>query len=155
MEKADCIVVGAGPSGTACAISLAQKGFETVLLERARQPGEKNVASAVVFTPVLEQIVPEYLQEAPLERKIGDHAFVYLTDEGYGQLKMRFPEHYRQKRVFLQPGGKHSTGVYAFATAEYGQDTGSRSAKFKEDKRATQTGVTIKEALKWMYREKE
>ena len=47
MEKADCIVVGAGPSGTACAISLTQKGFKTVLLERARQPGEKNVASAV------------------------------------------------------------------------------------------------------------
>ncbi len=100
MEKADCIVVGAGPAGAACAISLARKGFETVLLERARQPGEKNVASAVVFTPVLEQIVPEYLQEAPLERKIGDHAFVYLTGEGYGQLRMRFPEHYQQNLAF-------------------------------------------------------
>ncbi len=60
MEKVNCVVVGAGPAGAACALSLARKGIETVLLERGTRAGEKNVASSVLFTPVLEKIIPEF-----------------------------------------------------------------------------------------------
>lgn len=100
MEKVNCVVVGAGPAGAACAISLAEKGMETVLLERGMKAGEKNVASSVLFTPVLEKLVPDFLKEAPLERKIGDHAFVYMTENNQMQLKMRFQEHYDSNLAF-------------------------------------------------------
>jgi electron transfer flavoprotein-quinone oxidoreductase len=70
MDKTTCIVVGAGPAGTACAYSLAKKGIETILLERAREPGEKNVAAFVLFTAVLEHLIPDFLDDAPFERNI-------------------------------------------------------------------------------------
>ena len=60
MDKVHCIVVGGGPAGAACAYGLSKKGIETVLIERGRSPGEKNVASFVLFTDVLESIVPSF-----------------------------------------------------------------------------------------------
>lgn len=100
MEKVKCIVVGAGPSGSACALSLARKGIETVLLERASEVGESNTASSVLFTPVLEKIVPEYKEEAPLERKIDEHSFAYLTGDDYMQMRMRFRNHYENDLAY-------------------------------------------------------
>jgi electron transfer flavoprotein-quinone oxidoreductase len=70
MDKVSCIVVGAGPAGAACAHALARKGIEVVLLERGREPGEKNVASFVLLTPVLEYLIPDFRDKAPLERNI-------------------------------------------------------------------------------------
>jgi len=70
MDKVKCIVVGAGPSGSACAYTLAKKGIEVVLLERGRTPGEKNVAAFVLITPVLDYLIPDWRERAPLERRI-------------------------------------------------------------------------------------
>jgi electron transfer flavoprotein-quinone oxidoreductase len=70
MDKTTCIVVGAGPAGAACAYALATKGIETVLLERGREPGEKNVAAFVLFTDVLEHLIPDFMDDAPFERNI-------------------------------------------------------------------------------------
>lgn len=70
MDKVNCIVVGAGPAGAACAHALAKKGIEVVLLERGGEPGEKNVASFVILTPVLEYLIPDFRDKAPLERNI-------------------------------------------------------------------------------------
>ncbi len=41
-EKFDCIVVGAGPAGTACAYELAKAGVNVLLLERGEYPGAKT-----------------------------------------------------------------------------------------------------------------
>jgi len=70
MDKVKCIVVGAGPAGAACAHALARKGIEVVMLERGGEPGEKNVASFVILTPVLEYLIPDFRDKAPLERNI-------------------------------------------------------------------------------------
>jgi len=70
MDKTTCIVVGAGPAGTACAYSLAKKGIDTVLLERAREPGEKNVAAFVLFTSALEYLIPDFMDDVPIERNV-------------------------------------------------------------------------------------
>jgi flavin-dependent dehydrogenase len=56
MDKVHCIVAGGGPAGAACAYGLSKKGIETVLIERGRSPGEKNVAPVVLFTDVLESL---------------------------------------------------------------------------------------------------
>jgi menaquinone-9 beta-reductase len=41
MERADVVVVGAGPAGTAAAISVARAGREVVLVDKARFPRDK------------------------------------------------------------------------------------------------------------------
>ncbi|MEW6553406.1 MAG: FAD-dependent oxidoreductase [Actinomycetota bacterium] len=93
MDKAQCVVVGAGPAGSACALSLARKGIETVLLERGQRAGEKNVASFVLMTPVLDRLVPDFRDEAPLERLVSDHCLVYLGEKDMLQLRWRMQEH--------------------------------------------------------------
>jgi electron transfer flavoprotein-quinone oxidoreductase len=42
----DCIVVGAGPAGSAAALQMGREGLDVVLLERGNRPGEKNVMSS-------------------------------------------------------------------------------------------------------------
>jgi len=81
MDRVECVVVGAGPAGSACAIGLARKGVETVLVDRGRYAGEKNVASFVLFANVLETIIPNYREEAPLERIGSDTGFICLLDK--------------------------------------------------------------------------
>ena len=91
MDKVSCIVVGAGPAGAACAHALAKKGIEVVLLERGSQPGEKNVASFVIITPVLEYLIPDFRDKAPLERNIirfetvaiGKHDYKVFQNQSY------------------------------------------------------------------------
>ncbi len=70
MDKVTCIVVGAGPAGSACAYALARKGIETVLLERGRVPGEKNVSSFVLYTSELKRLIPEFRKDLPFERTV-------------------------------------------------------------------------------------
>ena len=70
MDKVTCIVVGAGPAGSACAFALAQKGIETVLFERGRVPGEKNVSSFVLYTSELKRLIPDFRQDLPVERNV-------------------------------------------------------------------------------------
>jgi electron transfer flavoprotein-quinone oxidoreductase len=65
----DCIVVGAGPAGTA-ALQMARDGLDVVLLERGVRPGDKNVMSGVLLTHILATFVPDYRTRAPLERRI-------------------------------------------------------------------------------------
>lgn len=91
MDKVKCVVVGAGPAGAACAHALARKGIEVVLLERGSVPGEKNVASFVILTPVLEYFIPDFRDRAPLERNIirfetatiGKYDYKVFQDQSY------------------------------------------------------------------------
>ena len=95
MDKATCIVVGAGPAGAACAHALAKKGIDTVMLERGREPGEKNVAAFVMFTAVLEHLIPDFMKDAPFERNIirtdqvllGERDVKLLTSFNYERLE--------------------------------------------------------------------
>lgn len=81
MDKTTCIIVGAGPAGSACAYSLAKKGIESVTLERARVPGEKNVASFVLFTSVLKHLIPNFMDDIPLERNVIRRDHVILGEK--------------------------------------------------------------------------
>jgi len=126
MDKTTCIVVGAGPAGAACAYALAKKGIETVLLERGREPGEKNVAAFVLFTAVLEHLIPEFMDDAPFERNVirtdqvllGEKDVKLLTSFNYERLdhpisftafRGRFDPWFAQKAVDV--GAQLVTGM--------------------------------------------
>lgn len=64
------VVVGAGPAGTAAAYNLAKAGLEVVLLERGDYPGAKNVMGGVLYRQMMDDIIPEFWKEAPVERHI-------------------------------------------------------------------------------------
>ncbi|MCG6909332.1 MAG: FAD-dependent oxidoreductase [Deltaproteobacteria bacterium] len=78
MDKVTCIVVGAGPAGSACALALARKGVETVLFERGRVPGEKNVSSFVLYAAELKRLIPDFRKDLPFERMVVRTDQVYL-----------------------------------------------------------------------------
>ena len=69
-DKFDVIVVGAGPAGTTAAYVLAKAGVEVLLVERANYPGAKNVFGGILYTPVLNRLIPEFWEEAPVERHV-------------------------------------------------------------------------------------
>ncbi|MBX5437123.1 MAG: FAD-dependent oxidoreductase [Alicyclobacillaceae bacterium] len=69
-ERFDVVVVGAGPAGTAAAYTAAQGGLKVALIERGEFPGAKNIFGGVLYRKHLEDIIPEFWKEAPLERTI-------------------------------------------------------------------------------------
>lgn len=80
-EKFDCIVVGAGPAGTTCAYLLAKGGLNVLLLERGEYPGSKNVMGGVLYRQMLDEIIPGFYKEAPLERPIVEQRFMLMDKE--------------------------------------------------------------------------
>lgn len=76
----DCIVVGAGPAGSSAALQLARDSLDVVLLERGNRPGEKNVMSGILITDKLVELIPDFEDRAPLERRItSGYVMHYLT----------------------------------------------------------------------------
>ncbi|ULL13142.1 FAD-dependent oxidoreductase [Paenibacillus sp. H1-7] len=80
-EKFDCIVVGAGPAGIACAFELAKAGVHVLLLERGEYPGSKNVMGGVLYRKMMEDVIPDFYKEAPIERPIVEQRFMMLDKE--------------------------------------------------------------------------
>ncbi|MES2227388.1 MAG: FAD-dependent monooxygenase [Pseudomonadota bacterium] len=80
VEKFDAIVVGAGPSGNAAAYTLAKAGLKVLQIERGEYPGSKNVQGAILYAQALEQIIPDFRDDAPLERHIIEQR-MWLLDE--------------------------------------------------------------------------
>ncbi|MFZ2627515.1 MAG: FAD-dependent oxidoreductase [Rugosibacter sp.] len=82
-EKFDAIVVGAGPSGNAAAYTLAKSGLKVLQLERGEYPGSKNVQGAILYSDALERIIPDFRDDAPLERHIIEQRMWVLDDESF------------------------------------------------------------------------
>lgn len=80
-EKFDVIIVGAGPAGTSCAYVCAQNGLNVLLIERGEYPGSKNVMGGVLYRKQMEEIIPEFWKEAPLERPIVEQRFWMMDKE--------------------------------------------------------------------------
>ncbi len=80
-NKTDVIVVGAGPAGISCAITLARAGKEVVLIERGMFAGSKNVFGGAIYTQPTKEIFPNFETEAPIERCNISHNFMILGEE--------------------------------------------------------------------------
>ncbi len=85
----DVIVVGAGPAGISAAITIARGGLKVLVLDRGAFPGAKNLFGGILFTTILERIVPDYLATAPLERHIVDRKMSFLTPDSEIALQIK------------------------------------------------------------------
>ncbi|MCU1367767.1 MAG: Electron-transferring-flavoprotein dehydrogenase, partial [Ilumatobacteraceae bacterium] len=80
MPDVDVIVVGAGPAGSCAAIVLARAGKKVVLIERGPFPGSKNMYGGVVYPRILDQLIPEWWLEAPIQRWVTRRSTMIMTD---------------------------------------------------------------------------
>ncbi len=88
-NKTEVIVVGAGPGGVACAITLARAGKEVVLIERGLFAGSKNVFGGAIYTEATKEIFPNFEQEAPLERRNIEHNYLILGEQDSTSISYR------------------------------------------------------------------
>ncbi len=79
MEKFDVIVVGGGPAGLSAAIGAAKSGMKTVVIERGDYPGTKNVMGGVLYSRPTAKVVPDFWEEAPLERPVIEQRYGLLS----------------------------------------------------------------------------
>jgi len=82
-EKFDVIVVGAGPSGNAATYTAAKAGLKVLQVERGESPGAKNVQGAILYSDALEKIIPDFRDDAPLERHLIEQRMWMLDDDSY------------------------------------------------------------------------
>src|ERR1035437_3856715 len=75
----DAVVVGAGPAGSATALALARAGRSVVLVERGPFPGSKNVYGGGGYGRGLDEVVPGWWNEVPVERWVVRRSTMMMT----------------------------------------------------------------------------
>lgn len=81
-EKFDVIIVGAGPAGATAALVLAKAGLKIAVFERGEYPGSKNMfGGTLYYTEIIDNIIPGFWQEAPIERYTTRHALVITSGD--------------------------------------------------------------------------
>lgn len=75
----DVIVVGAGIAGSVTAYLLAQQGLSVAVIERGESPGSKNLSGGVLYCHPLQQVFPDFLAAAPVERRIDRNQVCFLN----------------------------------------------------------------------------
>ncbi len=96
-ERFDAIVVGAGMSGNAAAYTLAERGLKVLQIERGEYAGSKNVQGAILYASMLEQIIPDFRDDAPLERHIVEQRFWMLDDTSHLAMQYRSDDFNEEK----------------------------------------------------------
>ena len=81
LEGFDVAVVGAGPAGSAAALTLAREGVQVLLVERGSFPGSKNVFGGRIYSYALKNLFGEHWKEAPIERFVRKEGITFMTSE--------------------------------------------------------------------------
>ena len=90
LQQFDAIVVGAGPAGSSAALAMARAGLQVALVERGEYAGSKNVSGAALYAPnLLADLLPDYWEEAPVERYLTRRVITFLGQESAVSLDFR------------------------------------------------------------------
>ncbi len=92
-EKFQIIIVGAGPAGITAAYVLAKAGKEVILVERGAYPGAKNVFGGILYTTVLNRLIPNFWEEAPVERHIKGIQLYLISETNALSIGVESEEH--------------------------------------------------------------
>ncbi|SHN88281.1 FAD-dependent oxidoreductase [Desulfitobacterium chlororespirans] len=88
-DKYEVIIIGAGLAGLAAAYKLAQAGIEVVVVERGDYPGSKNLSGGIFYSRVMEQLIPGFWEEAPIERYITNYLTTLMTKDDYFNIEYK------------------------------------------------------------------
>ncbi|MDR0888903.1 MAG: FAD-dependent oxidoreductase [Coriobacteriales bacterium] len=77
----DAIVVGGGLAGSAAAYTMAKDGLNVLLVERGNYAGAKNMTGGRIYAHCLYQLMPDFADRAPLERKVTHEKVSMLTHD--------------------------------------------------------------------------
>ena len=80
-NKTEVIVVGGGPAGISCAVTIARAGKNVVLIERGKFSGSKNVFGGAIYAQPTREIFPDFEKTAPLERANIEHKYALLGED--------------------------------------------------------------------------
>jgi menaquinone-9 beta-reductase len=89
-RRCDVLVVGGGPSGSACAYWLASAGHDVVMVERKRYPREKTCGDGLTPRSVRQ------LEDMGLGEELAGagHRYAGLRSHGFGRtLELQWPDH--------------------------------------------------------------
>ena len=88
-NKTEVIVVGGGPAGIACAVTVARAGHEVVLIGRGSFAGSKNVFGGAIYAQPTREIFPDFEKDAPIERLNVAHKFAILGEDDSTMISYR------------------------------------------------------------------
>jgi len=105
--EADVTIVGGGPAGMACALRLSQlierhnqrhpdsplTKENIYVLEKAREVGQHNLSGAVLDPRSMDELLPGWQDEAPLDAEVHHESFYYLTEKNAYNVPMPPPMH--------------------------------------------------------------
>ena len=87
--EADVLIVGGGPAGLAAAIKLRQLAkaagrddLEIYLVDKGREIGAHGISGAVLDPKGLDELIPDWLETAPVESAVTSDAMWYLNPNG-------------------------------------------------------------------------
>ena len=80
-QSFDAIVVGAGMAGCAAAYSMASQGLNVLICERSAVAGQKNVSGGVFYGNGLNELIPNFWEDAPVERIVSQRKLIFLDDD--------------------------------------------------------------------------
>jgi electron-transferring-flavoprotein dehydrogenase len=102
---ADVVIVGGGPAGMACALRLsqlidarnaknpdAQLSKENIyVLEKSREIGQHCLSGALLDPRSMNELLPDWKKEAPIEAEVNKEAVYFLTEKGKFKLPITPP----------------------------------------------------------------
>ena len=81
LEGFEIAIVGAGPAGSAAAITLAREGVQVLLVERGTFPGSKNVFGGRIYSYAVKRLLGDPWKDAPVERFVRKEGITFMTAE--------------------------------------------------------------------------